>query len=156
MDVDRHALGRRMMVAGPNIEEQVQLFYRWAAEASIALQGPQFKPVLDDKDRVVAVEHALGRFEVAQELSRIGDELFARIVFLQPPTALRKEPREIYVVRVFEEGAHFGPGPEADPFEWDHHRDRWASRNWLRISYELALGATESLAQLCAARGKID
>lgn len=142
MERAKMELGRRMLIAGPKVAETVEAFHRWVPEASGAVQGAQFTPVMEN-GRLVAVDGVLGRFAVAQEMARDGDKLFARIVFLEPPTALRKEPREIYSLRVFEETAHFGRGPDLDHFEWDHDRDRWSPRNWLRIGYELAVAATE-------------
>jgi hypothetical protein len=146
MDPDRAKMeiGRRMLIAGPRVAEQVDAFHKWVPEASAAVQGAQFTPVMEN-GRLIAVECSLGRFEVAQELSRVGEQLFARIVFYQPPTPLRKEPREACCLRFFEDSAHFGPGPDADHFDWDHDRDRWSPRNWLRLGYELALAATQPL-----------
>jgi hypothetical protein len=144
MDPDRAKVetGRRMLIAGPRVAAQVEAFQKWAPEASAAIQGAQFTPVMES-GRLVAVEGSLGRFEVAQELSRVGEQLFARIVFYQLPTPIRKDPREVYCLRLFEDSAHFGPGPADDHFDWDHERDRWSPRNWLRLGYELALSATQ-------------
>ncbi|MGV3726256.1 hypothetical protein [Hydrogenophaga sp.] len=139
---NRTELGRRMLIAGPRVAETVELFHRWVPDASKEVQGILFRPVMEN-DRLVAVEGALGRFDVVQEFERAGDSLFAKIVFIESPTRLRKNPREIYCIRIFEETAHFGPGPEPDHFDWDHDRNRWMSRNWLRIGYEIAVAATE-------------
>ncbi len=139
---NRTELGRRMLIAGPRVAETVERFYSWVPDASNAVQGVLFQPVMEN-DRLVAVEGVLGRFTVVQEFARAGDALFARIMFVEPPTLFRKNPRELYCIRIFEETAHFGPGPEPDYFEWDHDRNRWTSRNWLRIGYEIAAAATE-------------
>ncbi len=69
-------------------------------------------------------------------------ELLARIVFYRAPTALRKDPQEVYSVRVFADGAaHFGAGPEPDHFEFDDWQDGWLPRNMIRLAYELAAAA---------------
>ena len=140
-EVDKMALGRRMLNAAAEVAENLENFHKWVQEASAESQGAQMKPVMVH-GRLVAVENPFGRIEVAQEFARVEQVLFARIIFFEPPTALRKEARELYSIRIYDEAAHFGPGPDADHFEWDHNRNRWMPRNWLRISYELAVAAT--------------
>lgn len=143
MDIfqNKMELGRRMLTAGTRVAESLEQFHQWVPDASKDVQVAQFHPVMDD-GRLVAVEGSLGRFEVVQEFTREGHTLFARIVFVESPTYLRKNPRELYCVRIFEDTAHFGPGPEPDDFNWDHRHNRWAPQNWLRIGYELAVAAT--------------
>jgi hypothetical protein len=135
------SLGRRILNAASEVAENLDIFHKWVPEASAEVQGAQMTPVMAD-GRLVAVDSPFGRIEVAREFTRVGDVLFARIIFFEPPTGLRKEARELYSIRIFDEGAHFGPGPDPDHFDWDPNRDRWMPRNWLRISYELAVAAT--------------
>jgi len=139
---ERMELGRRVLIAAPKVAETVEQFHRWAPEAAEAAQGAKFQPTMKD-GRLVAIEGALGRFEVVQEFRREENGLFARIVFVEPPTRLHKDPREIYCIRIFEETAHFGSGPDPDHFDWDHGRNCWSPRNWLRIGYEIAAVVTE-------------
>lgn len=139
--VDMMMLGRRMLNAATEVAENLDVFHKWVPEASAEVQGAQMKPMMAD-GRLVAVDSPFGRIEVAREFARVEQVLFARIIFFEPPTALRREARELYSIRIFDEGAHFCPGPDLDHFDWDHSRDRWMPRNWLRIGYELAVAAT--------------
>lgn len=139
---DRMNLGRRVLVAAPKVAEQVKAFHAWMVESAEAVQPKHVTPVVEN-ERVVALQTPFGRLELAEELSRVGDELFVRFVFFQSPSALHKDPRAVYSVRVFADGAaHFGAGPDPDHFEWDHSRDTWIARNMLRLAYELAVAAT--------------
>ncbi len=142
--LDRMSLGRRILATVPKIEAHVADFHHWLIEAAEAVQPKHATPVLE-ADRVVALDTALGRFELVQEFVRSEDALSARIVFFRAPTELRRAPVQVYSVRIYADGsAHFGPGPELDHFEWDHDRDRWAPRNFLRLAYELAVAGTVS------------
>lgn len=138
---DTMILGRRMLNAATDVVENLDIFHKWVPEASAEVQGAQMRPVMAD-GRLVAVDSPFGRIEVAQEFARAEQVLFARIIFFEPPTGLRKEARELYSIRIFDEGAQFGPGPDPDHFDWDHNHNRWMPRNWLRIGYELAVAAT--------------
>ncbi len=67
----------------------------------------------------------------------------ARIVFFRAPTAFRRDPQEVYAVRVFSNGpAHFGAWPDPDLFDLGDSQDSWLLRNMMRRAYELAAGWT--------------
>lgn len=142
---DRMNHGRKLFGAAPMVAIRVQEFHDWMVEAARLIRPQHLTPVIESA-RVVALDSALGRFDVAEELSRTGEELVARIVFFRAATALHKDSREVYCVRIDGEGgAHFGPGPEADPFEWDAYGGKWVPRNILRIAYEIAIASTAQL-----------
>lgn len=138
---DRMNVGRRMLGAAPKLAERVGAFHVWMITAAQEVEQKHVTPVVED-GRVVAVQTALGRFEVAEEFARLELELMARIVFFRAPNALRKDPLEVYSVRVFADGAvHFGSGPGPDHFEMDDWRDGLLPRNMIRLAYELAVAA---------------
>lgn len=134
-------IGRRMLAAAPKLAERVGAFHSWMVAASQAVEQKHIAPVVEN-ERVVAVQTPLGRFEVAEELARVDTELFAKIVFFRAATPLRPDPKEVYAVRVFADGAaHFGAGPGRDQFELDDWQDGWLPRNMIRLAYELAAAA---------------
>jgi len=140
---DRLNVGRRMLGAAPKLAERVGAFHAWMVAAAQQMEQKHLTPIVEE-GRVVAVQTPLGRLEVAEELGRVELELMARIVFFRAPTALRKDPQEVYAVRVFADGAtHFGEGPDADHFELDDWQDAWLPRNMIRLAYELAAAAVQ-------------
>ncbi len=137
----RTDVGRRMLGAAPKLAERVDAFHAWMIAAAKEVEQKHVTPAVED-GRVVAVQTPLGRFEVAEELARVEFDLMARIVFFRAPNALRKDPQEVYAVRVFADGAaHFGAGPEPDHLQMDDWQDGWRSRNMIRLAYELAAAA---------------
>ncbi|MES2242130.1 MAG: hypothetical protein V4639_04580 [Pseudomonadota bacterium] len=138
---DRMKIGRRALTAAPNMAARAQAFHAWMIKAADTVQ-PKHVTTVVEGDRVVALLTPVGRFELAEELSRVGDELFTRVVFFRAATALRETPEEIYTVRVLADGAaHFG-STEIDHFELDDYQDDWLPRNMIRLAYELAWAAT--------------
>lgn len=139
---DRMNVGRKVLNMAPKLAAQLETFHAWMIESALAVDPKPITTVVEG-NRVVAVLTALGRFEVAEEVFRVNADLMARIVFFRTPTPLSKDPRKVYAIRLFSDGAaHYGTGPEPDHFEWDHDRDRWLARNMLRLAYEIAVAAT--------------
>jgi hypothetical protein len=138
---ERMNVGRRLLGAAPKLAARVGAFHAWMISAAQEMEPKHVMMVVED-GCVVAVQTPLGRFEVAEELARVELELMARIVFFRAPTALRKDPQEVYSIRVFADGAtHFGPGPDPDDFDLDDWQDGWLPRNMTRLAYELAAAA---------------
>lgn len=138
---ERMNIGRRMLGAAPKLSERVGAFHTWMAAAAQEVEPKHLTPLVED-GRVVALQTPIGRFDVAEELARVDLELIARVVFFRAPTVLRREPEEVYEVRVFADGAaHFGAGPNPDQFECDDWQDGWLPRNMIRLAYELAVAA---------------
>jgi hypothetical protein len=138
---ERTNIGRRMLRAAPKLAERVGAFHTWLVAAAQQVEAKHIAPLVED-GRVVALQTPVGRFEMAEELARLELELMARVVFFRAPTVLRREPQEIYEVRIFSDGAaHFGAGPDPDPFEVDDWQDGWLPRNMIRLAYELTAAA---------------
>lgn len=138
---ERMNIGRYMLGAAPKLADRVAAFHTWMIAAAQEVEPKHITPLVED-ERVVALQTPVGRFDVAEELARVQSELMVRVVLFRAPTVLRREPEEVYVVRIFSDGAaHFGAGPDPDQFEFDDWQDSWLPRNMIRLAYELAAAA---------------
>lgn len=134
-------IGRHMLGTAPKLAGRVGAFHTWVVAAAQQVEPKHIAPLVED-GRVVALQTPIGRFDMVEELARVQLELMARVVFFRAPTVLRRDPEEVYVVRIFSDGAaHFGSGPEPDQFELDDWGDSWLPRNMIRLAYELAAAA---------------
>lgn len=141
---ERIALGRRLLVAAPKLRERLATFHRWLPEAVGKVREPQVTPVVEG-DRVIAIDTPLGRLSLAEEFGRREGQLVARVVFYQPAGGLLSEPRALYSVELREDHmAYFDPPEPVNQFDSDHNEDVWASRNVLRLGYELVIACSEA------------
>lgn len=139
---ERMNIGRKVLAEAPKLIERVDTFHAWMIAAAQEVQAKLITPVVEG-GRVAALQTQVGRFEVAEEIVRVEAELMVRIVFFRAPTALRRDPQEVYAVRVLSDGtAHFGAGPDPDHFDLGDWQDSWLPRNMIRLAYELAAGCT--------------
>jgi len=135
--------------------ERVDTFHAWMISAAQEVQPKHITTVVEG-GRVAALQTTVWRFEVAEEIVRVDAALMARIVFFRAPTALWRDPQEVYAVRVLSDGtAHFGAEPAPDHFDLGDWQDSWLPRNMIRLAYELAAGCTIPRSYQSGPAGKI-
>lgn len=140
---DRVALGRRLIVSAPKLQERIAVFHRWLPAAVAKVREPQIAPVIEG-ERVVALDTPLGRVAVAEEFGRRDDQLVALLVFYRPAGGLLAQPRRLHAVELRQDHmAYFDPPEPANEFDWDHGEDTWSARNVLRLGYELAIACSD-------------
>lgn len=140
---DRNSLGRGLIKSAPRLKAQLTAFYRWLPTAIDNVREKHLELIFEG-DRAIAVGTPFGRLLLEDEFVNRGNQLVVRVLFCQPPSLLRAHAKVVFAVELYEDlSAYFGQAEPSCEFELDHITDTWASRNVLRLAYELAIACTE-------------
>jgi hypothetical protein len=134
-------VGYRALQNVRNIKSDAQRFNTWVINASAHLQDPDFQAVQDDSGQVL-IQTAIGAFSSMLDFVLKNDVLVGRLVWFQPAfSPLRKEARPIFALTFPGDGTvRLGDDAEA-PELAPHHQGGWRPQEFLRLSYELLMGA---------------